>query len=45
MTEDVELDNINTDFRCSKLYKNTEKKYGKKNKRENDFLEVNISAF
>lgn len=37
MTEDVELDNINTDFRCSKLYKNTEKIL-KKNKRENDFF-------
>lgn len=44
MTEDVELDNINTDFRCSKLYKNTEKIL-KKNKRENDFFGVNISAF
>lgn len=45
MTEDVELDNINTDFRCSKLYKNTEKNIEKKNKRENDFFGVNISAF
>lgn len=30
MTEDVELDNINTDFRCSKLYKKTEKDIEKK---------------
>lgn len=45
MTEDVELDNINTDFRCSKLYKNTEKKLKKKKNGENDFLGVNISAF
>lgn len=41
---DVELDNINTDFRCSQLYKKTEKDI-KKNKREDDFCGVNISAF
>lgn len=41
---DVELDNINTDFKCSKLYKKTEKDIEKKNKRENDFFGVNISA-
>lgn len=27
---DVELDNINTDFRCSQLYKKTEKDIEKK---------------